>query len=75
MKKKKHGVLKRDNTVLIVIDDQDELAHAMYNKEMLFENLQKLIKGSKILGVSILWTEQNPESLGATILQGQRRMN
>jgi hypothetical protein len=39
MKKKKHGVLKRDNTVLTVIDDQDELAHAMYNKEMLFENL------------------------------------
>jgi len=39
MKKKKHGVLKRDNTVLTVIDDQDEPAHAMYNKEMLFENL------------------------------------
>ena len=67
MKKKKHGVLKRDNTVLTVIDDQDELAHAMYNKEMLFENLQKLIKGVKILGIPILWTEQNPKGLGATI--------
>lgn len=75
MKKKKHGVLKRDNTVLTVIDDQDELAHAMYNKEMLFENLQKLIKGAKILGIPILWTEQNPKGLGATIPQGQRRMN
>ena len=75
MKKKKHGVLKRDNTVLTVIDDQDELAHAMYNKEMLFENLQKLIKGAKILGIPILWTEQNPKGLGAAIPQGQRRMN
>lgn len=67
MKKKKHGVLKRDNTVLIAIDVQGELAHAMYNKEVLFENLQKLIKGSKILGIPILWTEQNPKGLGPTI--------
>lgn len=67
MKNKKHGVLKRDNTVLIVIDVQGELAHAMYNKEMLFENLQKLIKGAKILGIPILWTEQNPKGLGPTI--------
>ncbi len=67
MKKKKHSVLKRDNTVLIVVDVQDGLAHAMYNKEVLFENLQKLIKGSKILGIPILWTEQNPKGLGPTI--------
>lgn len=75
MKKKKHGVLKQDNTALTVIDAQAELAHAMYNKEMLLENLQKLIKGAKILGIPILWTEQNPEGLGATIPQGRRRMN
>jgi nicotinamidase-related amidase len=67
MKKERHGMLKPDNTVLSVIDVQGELAHAMHNKEMLFENLQKLIKGSKILGIPILWTEQNPEGLGPTI--------
>lgn len=50
-------------------------AHAMYNKEMLFENIQKPIKGAKILGIPILWTEQNPEGWGATIPQGQRRIN
>jgi len=66
-KKRGHGMLKLDNTVLSVIDVQGELAHAMYNKEMLFENLQKLIKGSKILGIPVLWTEQNPEGLGTTI--------
>ena len=67
MKEERHGMLKPDNTVLSVIDVQGELAHAMYNKKMLFENLQKLIKGSKILGIPILWTEQNPEGLGPTI--------
>lgn len=41
--------------------------HGVYNKEVLFENLQKLIKGSKILGIPILWTEQNPKGLGPTI--------
>jgi len=75
MKKERHGMLKLDNTVLSVIDVQGELAHAMYNKEMLFENIQKLIKGAKILGIPILWTEQNPESLGATMPQRQRRIN
>jgi nicotinamidase-related amidase len=67
MKKERHGMLKPNNTILSVIDVQGELAHAMYNKETLFENLQKLIKGVKIFGIPILWTEQNPEGLGPTI--------
>ena len=60
-------MLKPDSTILSVIDVQGRLAHAMYNKETLFENLQKLIKGVKIFGIPILWTEQNPEGLGPTI--------
>lgn len=56
-----------ENTVLIVVDVQDKLARVMHKKEMLFDSLQKLIKGVQILGIPIILTEQNPEGLGSTI--------
>ena len=56
-----------ENTVLIVVDVQDKLARVMHKKEMLFDSLQKLIKGAQILGIPIILTEQNPEGLGPTI--------
>lgn len=56
-----------ENTVLIVVDVQDKLARVMHKKEMLFDSLQKLIKGVQILGIPIILTEQNPEGLGPTI--------
>jgi len=43
------------------------LAHLMHGKELLFKNVQKLIKGIQILGIPILWVEQNPRGLGPTI--------
>jgi len=60
-------MLMLERTALIIIDVQDKLAHLMYRKEALFENLQKIIKGTHILGIPILWLEQNPEGLGPTI--------
>jgi len=60
-------MLTLENTVLIVVDVQDKLARVMHEKEMLFENLQKLIKGVQILGIPIILTEQNPKGLGSTI--------
>jgi len=55
------------NTVLLIVDIQGKLAHLMAGKELLFKNVQKLIKGSQTLGVPILWVEQNPKGLGPTI--------
>lgn len=60
-------MLMLKKTALIIIDVQGKLAHLMYRKEALFENLQKIIKGAQILGIPILWLEQNPEGLGPTI--------
>ena len=56
-----------ENTVLIVVDVQEKLAHVMSEKRVLLENLEKIIKGAQILGIPILLTEQNPEGLGPTI--------
>lgn len=60
-------MLKIENTTLLIVDIQGNLAHSMHGKELLFKNVQKLIKGIQILRIPILWVEQNPRGLGPTI--------
>ncbi|MFH0725430.1 MAG: hydrolase [Pseudomonadota bacterium] len=60
-------MLTPDKTGLVVIDVQGKLAQVMHNREFLFENLKKLIKGVRVLKIPILWLEQNPAGLGPTL--------
>ena len=60
-------MLKIDNTALLIVDIQGNLAHLMHGKDLLFKNVQKLIKGIYILGIPILLVEQNPQGLGPTV--------
>jgi nicotinamidase-related amidase len=60
-------MLNLQETALVIIDVQGKLAQLMYEKERLFENLRKVIKGARVLGIPIIWLEQNPEGLGPTI--------
>jgi len=60
-------MLDIDKTALVVIDVQEKLSRVMHEKEKLFENLQKLIKGLKLLDIPIVVTEQNPNGLGPTV--------
>ncbi|MGB5106160.1 MAG: hydrolase [Candidatus Zixiibacteriota bacterium] len=60
-------MLTTDNSVLVVVDVQGKLAQLMFDKDNLFANLQRMIKGAQLLGIPILWTEQYPEGLGVTI--------
>ena len=55
-----------DNTILLVIDVQGQLAQLMHEKERLFKSFGTLIQGMKILEVPILWMEQIPKKLGPT---------
>jgi nicotinamidase-related amidase len=59
-------MLTLDNTALVIIDVQGRLAQLMYQKETLFDNLQKIIKGAQVLELPIIWNEQLPEKLGPT---------
>ena len=59
-------MLTLNNTALVVIDVQGKLAQLMSQKETLFENLQKIIKGAQVLELPIIWNEQLPEKLGPT---------
>ncbi len=56
-----------ENTALIVVDFQGNLAHSMYEKYQLFENAQKIIKGASVFGIPLLAAEQTPDKLGSTI--------
>lgn len=55
------------NPYLIIIDVQEKLFSAMYQKETFLENLIILIKGFQLFDLPIILTEQVPEKLGSTI--------
>lgn len=52
---------------LVVIDVQGKLAQLMDNKESLFANIEILIKAARTLQIPVLWCQQNPAALGATV--------
>lgn len=60
-------MLNKNNTGLIVVDVQGKLARTVNDSDLLIENCAKLIKGAQILGLPIVWLEQNPDKLGATV--------
>jgi nicotinamidase-related amidase len=60
-------MLDSENTTLVVVDVQEKLWAAMYEKELLRDNTVRIVQGAKILGVPIVWTEQNPKGLGPTL--------
>ena len=60
-------MLRKGRTGLVVIDVQGKLATIVHDSEVFIANLVKLVKAAKLLGLPILWLEQNPEKLGATV--------
>jgi nicotinamidase-related amidase len=62
-------MLELNNTALVIVDVQGKLAQLMSDSESLFANLQRMVKGAKVLDLPILWVEQNPEKLGSTIVE------
>ena len=58
-----------DNSVMLLVDVQGQLARMMHEKDKLFSSLEIIIKGMKILNVPIIWMEQIPSKLGPTIGQ------
>ncbi len=62
-------MLDEKNCCLVIIDVQGKLAQIMYNSEVLFKNIQILIKAAKILSIPIIWCQQIPKALGVTVPQ------
>jgi nicotinamidase-related amidase len=59
--------IARANTALVVVDIQERLLPAMFEKERVVQNAVRLIKGAAVLGVPVLATEQYRKGLGATV--------
>jgi nicotinamidase-related amidase len=55
------------SSILVIVDVHGKLAQLMFEKEKLIANLVRMVKGAQILGIPILWNEQNPAGLGGTI--------
>lgn len=66
------SMLKPDDTVLVLIDIQGKLAQLMHDRETLFLNLERCIRGAQILKIPIICVEQNPQGLGSTIPEMSR---
>ncbi|EHU4914194.1 isochorismatase family protein [Vibrio vulnificus] len=60
-------MLEKENTGLIVVDVQGKLAQMVDQSEQMITKITKLIEGAKMLGLPIIWLEQIPENLGATV--------
>ena len=60
-------MLAIEDSVLLVIDVQGKLASLMHEQEKIFGNIERMIKVAQILRMPILWTEQAPDKIGATI--------
>ncbi|EAX47174.1 isochorismatase hydrolase [Thermosinus carboxydivorans Nor1] len=58
--------LNKADSVLVVVDVQDKLLHAIHDWPDVLENTVKMIKFAQVLEVPVVVTEQYPRGLGAT---------
>lgn len=69
--------IKKDESILVVIDVQERLFPHIHEHEMLLKKIETLVKGIQLLEVPYLFTEQYVKGLGATLpalqpLMGER---
>ena len=59
--------LDRAGTFLLVIDVQERLVPAIDQHVLLLQNIERLIRGARVLELPMLVTEQYPQGLGHTV--------
>jgi nicotinamidase-related amidase len=60
-------MLKREETVLVLIDIQGKLAQIVDQSEFVIGNIATVVQGVKELQMPVLWLEQYPKGLGHTV--------
>ena len=61
------SILNQKSSQLLIIDIQDKLINAAFNKQNLEKKAVIMTKAASILGIPITVTEQYPKGLGYTI--------
>lgn len=59
--------LKKDETILLMIDLQERLMPAMYDKDSLLKQAELLLNVALIFDLPVIVTEQYPKGLGPTV--------
>lgn len=59
-------LLRKDDTLLVIVDIQTKLLKVIFEKERLVSNCRKLIQAAKLLGIPLVMTEQYPKGMGST---------
>lgn len=62
-------MLRIDDTAVVIVDVQTKLVAAMHQAERMVDNARRLVAAAGVLGLPIVWTEQNPRALGPTVRQ------
>ena len=60
-------IINQDNCLFLIIDIQEKLLNAVFNKESLEKKASILSKAANLLNIPLLVTEQYPKGLGETI--------
>ena len=61
------AILNEKNSLILIIDIQEKLINASYNKSLIEKNSVILANAAKILHIPVVVTEQYPKGLGTTI--------
>ena len=67
-------LMSRGDTALLVVDVQEKLAAAIAQSTRIVWNIRRLIEGAKILGLTVVGTEQYPTGLGPTVAELAERL-
>jgi nicotinamidase-related amidase len=59
-------LLRKDDTLLVIVDIQTKLLNLIFEKERLASSCRKLIQAAKLLEVPMVMTEQYPKGMGPT---------
>lgn len=59
--------IPKRETALLIMDVQAKIINPIKNKDLILENIYKLLKAYEILGENIYISEQNPLKLGSTV--------
>lgn len=60
-------ILNIEDSIVMIIDVQEKLLNAVFNKTSLEKKATTIANSAKILGIPVIVTEQYPKGLGATV--------
>ena len=61
------SILNLDNGIILMIDIQDKLLNAAFDKEKVEKKAGTIIRAASILNIPVIATEQYPQGLGSTV--------